>query len=196
MFELNPSSYSSEREKVAMVTTHLAVRAREWGTTEWDRQSAVCRSFQDFSATLHHIFDHSTLGREAAQVLLQLYQDRGSAVDYAIRFCTLAANSSWNNDSLTDTFLHGLAEDIKDHLTPLDLPADLDSLISLAIKIDNRLSKQWREHSRRLAPLPMGWQLQFEFGGFLELAPSHFQCLLCLRWTGGANAAGAYSFHA
>ncbi|KAF7648884.1 hypothetical protein LDENG_00150570 [Lucifuga dentata] len=40
LFELNPSSYSSERAKVAAMMSHLTGRAREWATAEWDRQSA------------------------------------------------------------------------------------------------------------------------------------------------------------
>ncbi|KAF7655127.1 hypothetical protein LDENG_00060520 [Lucifuga dentata] len=45
LFELNPSCYSSDRAKVAVVITYLTSRAREWATAEWDRQSAVCRTF-------------------------------------------------------------------------------------------------------------------------------------------------------
>ncbi|KAF7641499.1 hypothetical protein LDENG_00279350, partial [Lucifuga dentata] len=137
LFELNPSSYSSERAKVAAVITHLTGRAWEWATAEWDRQSAVCRAFRDFSAALRRVFDHCTPGREAARGLLQLRQGKGSVADYAIKFRTLAADSGWNNHSLTDAFRHGLAEEVKDQLAPLDLPANLDSLVSLAVKIDN-----------------------------------------------------------
>ncbi|KAF7640671.1 hypothetical protein LDENG_00023900, partial [Lucifuga dentata] len=142
IFELNPSSYSSERAKVAAVITHLTGRAREWATAEWDWQSAMCRTFRDFSAALRHVFDHCTPGREAARGLLHLRQGKGSVTDYAIKFRTLAADSGWNNHS--DAFLHGLAEEVKDQLAPLDLPADLDSLVSLAVKIDNWLSERRR----------------------------------------------------
>lgn len=55
---------------------------------------------------------------------------------YAIDRCTLAADSGWNTVAQLATFLHGLAEPIKDQLAPLELPSDLDSLIVMAIHID------------------------------------------------------------
>ncbi|KAF7640735.1 hypothetical protein LDENG_00019090, partial [Lucifuga dentata] len=167
LFELNPSSYSSERAKVVAVITHLTGRAREWAIAEWDQQSAMCHAFRDFSAALRRVFDHCTPGREAARGLLHLRQGKGSVADYAIKFRTLAADSGWNNHSLTDAFRHGLAEEVEDQLSPLDLPADLDSLVSLAIKIDNRLSERRREHSQRPAPFPIqSWHHQSESGNF------------------------------
>lgn len=54
----------------------------------------------------------------------------------AIDCCTLAADSGWNTVAQLATFLHGLAEPIKDQLAPLELPSGLDSLITMAIHID------------------------------------------------------------
>lgn len=51
--------------------------------------------------------------------------------DYAIEFHTLAVDSDWNEPSLFDAFHFGLSDPPKDHLAPLELPADLDSLIYL-----------------------------------------------------------------
>ena len=61
--------------------------------------------------------------------------------DYAIRFRTLASESGWNTTALYDVFLKGLANPILERLLPLDLPTDLDSLIALAIRTDNRLEE-------------------------------------------------------
>ncbi len=41
-----------------------------------------------------------------------------------------------------DAFFHGLSECIKDHLNPLDLPLELDALISLVSKINKRLAQR------------------------------------------------------
>ena len=74
--------------------------------------------------------------------------------DYAICFCTLATDSGWNATALYDVFLTGLSDQIQDLLVPLDLPSDLDSLITLAIRTDNRL--QERQRSRNLAASSAG----------------------------------------
>lgn len=68
-----------------------------------------------------------------------LRQGSASVSDYVIRFCTLAAESRWNSMALYDVFLKGLAVPIQEQLIPVILPSDLDSLISLAIRMDNRL---------------------------------------------------------
>ena len=51
-----------------------------------------------------------------------------------LSFDTLAAESGWNSSALFDAFLHGLSPPMKDHLVLLDLPADLDALVTLAVK--------------------------------------------------------------
>ena len=71
-------------------------------------------------------------------------QGRQSVLDYAIEFRTLATDSGWNQPALVDAFLNGLSERVKDFLTPLDLPSELDALVSLAAKIDKRLLERDR----------------------------------------------------
>lgn len=62
--------------------------------------------------------------------------------DYDIEFRTLAAQSGWNQLALANAFLNGLHDSLKDHMTPIDLPAELYALIALASKIDKRLFEQ------------------------------------------------------
>ncbi|KAI3370894.1 hypothetical protein L3Q82_007408 [Scortum barcoo] len=66
-------------------------------------------------------------------------------VDYAIEFRTLAADSGWNEVAIRDAFVTGLTEEIKDHLAPLDLPGNFESLVDMATRIDNRLHERERE---------------------------------------------------
>lgn len=147
-FELHAAAYPTDRAKVAYIISHLSGRAEAWATAEWARNSLVCHSLDSFKDMLSKIFDHTTPGRESARALMGLRQAKRRVSDYAIEFCTLAADSGWNPAPLCDAFLHGLADRIKDQLTPLELPEDLDSLISLAVKIDNRLFERERERSK------------------------------------------------
>ncbi len=84
-------------------------------------------------------------GREAAKALHALKQGKRSVLDYAIEFRTLAADSGWNQPAL-GSFYNGLLETLKDHLAPLDLPAELDALVSLASRIDKHLVERQRGH--------------------------------------------------
>lgn len=70
---------------------------------------------------------------------MSLRQGRRAILDYAIEFRTLTANCRWNSSALTNTFLSGLSQRIKDQLISLDLPDNLDNVIAVINKIDRRL---------------------------------------------------------
>ena len=164
IFELQPSSYPTERSRVAYVITLLTGKPREWATREWENGSPICSSFAQFSMELKKIFDNILPGRETAKGLLGLRQGGRRVADYAIDFRTLAADSKWNSFSLADAFYHGLSENIKDELATCEPSTDLDFLISLSTRIDNRLRARQRERSsarsswspREWRPIPPG----------------------------------------
>lgn len=151
IFELQPSAFPSERSRVAYIVSLLTGRARDWGTAEWEKQSAICSSVKLFSDELRKVFDHVTPGREVARGLFNLTQGGRSVSDYSIEFRTVAAESNWNAASLFDAFYNGLSDDIKDELAARDLPVDLDALVSLSIRIDGRLRERRRERVRSAA---------------------------------------------
>ncbi len=86
-----------------------------WGTAEWDRQTAACASFELFAAELRKVFVQGLQSTDASG-LLSLCQRDQSVLDFSIDFHTNAHLSSWNEGTLRDAFLHGLAEYIKDEL--------------------------------------------------------------------------------
>ena len=59
--------------------------------------------------------------------------------EYSIDFWTLAADSKWNDEALQGVFMLGLNHSVKDELALRDEPSNLHGLVSLAIKIDNRI---------------------------------------------------------
>lgn len=59
IFELQPSSFPSDRSKVAYVIL-LSGKAKIWATAEWEGQSSICSSIDAFSTELCKVFD-STL---------------------------------------------------------------------------------------------------------------------------------------
>ncbi|KAJ8007840.1 hypothetical protein DPEC_G00098370 [Dallia pectoralis] len=145
IFQLQPSTFPTERSRVAYLVTLTLGRARAWATAIWELQSSVCFSYEEFTAELRKVFDSPISGREAARKLLRIRQGTGGVSNYAIDFRTLAAESMWNTGSLFGAFLNGLSEEIKDELATRELPATLEALISLAIRMDSRLRERERE---------------------------------------------------
>ena len=83
IFELEPSSFPSDRSRIAYLMTLMSGRALAWATAVWEQQSTICFSLDEFEAEVGKVFDSSSSGREAAQKLLQLCQDPRSVADYA-----------------------------------------------------------------------------------------------------------------
>jgi hypothetical protein len=100
-----------------------------------EKQSNLRCHLKELLAEVRKVFESLVSGREAASKLLDLCQNSRSAADYAVNFCTLATESAWNLESLFNTFLHGLSEVVKDELAARELPVDLDSLITLPLKL-------------------------------------------------------------
>ena len=153
-FKHQPAAFPTDQAKVAFIVSHLTGRAEAWATAEWSRCSPVCQSVRLFLDTMSKIFDQTSPGRESARALVNIKQRQRRVADYAIDFRTLAAESWWNSAALFDAFLHGLADPIKDQLAPLQLPEDLDSLIAMAIRVDQRLADRQREKGRNTVSTP------------------------------------------
>ena len=162
-FKHNPAAFVSDQARIAFVMSHLTGRAAAWATAEWSRDSIVCQTLSRFTDTMSRVFDHSSPAREASRMLMQIKQHNRPVTDYAIEFRTLAADSGWNDPALIDAFMNGLTDSIKDQLAPLELPTDLDIIISMATRIDNRLQERRRERLRTSAPFPRtAWTPQLQ----------------------------------
>ena len=59
--------------------------------------------------------------------------------DFAFEFHTLVPESGWNTEALITTFHQGLSNSIKYELAALEMGEDHESLIILAIRMDNRI---------------------------------------------------------
>ena len=189
-FELQAPSFQTERSCVAYMVSYLTGRAEKWATAEWARDSPVCSSVQLFTETLCKGFDHTACGREAARALMDLRQGNRRVSAYAVEFRTLATDSAWNEAALFDAFMRGLAESIRDHLTALELPNGVDSLIALVIKIDNRIQLREEERSRLHVRLILVYSPGDLLLGSAQWLPHQHP-----RGFGGAYAVGSYQTH-
>ncbi|KAK7918602.1 hypothetical protein WMY93_009886 [Mugilogobius chulae] len=87
----------------------------------------------------------------AVQQMAQLRPPRESCITDPDPFS--AAEVDWTDKALQAAFKRGLSEHLKDELMSRDGPADLDSLVSLANKIDNRLRARRKERSSSNRPV-------------------------------------------
>jgi hypothetical protein len=69
-------------------------------------------------------------------------KQKGSVASYAASFQQLAAKTKWGKAALQHQFYIGLKDTIKDKVARSDKPDDLQELIVLAVKINNRIYKR------------------------------------------------------
>lgn len=153
-FQLQPSSFPSERAMVCYGISLLAGKAKMWGTAQWQRDSNCCYVFKEFASELIRVFDPVLPDREAARRLFSIKQGNKRVIDYIIEFHTIAADSHWNDPALIDAFFNGLSDKIKDELTTRERPDDLQGLEELATRIDLRLLERRQERQGRTEPSP------------------------------------------
>lgn len=111
-------------------------------------------TYAAFIRRFKQVFDHPDYAGSAAKRLLALQQGNRSAADYSVEFQTIAADSGWNDKALREIFIKGLNEQLKDELAIKEEEHNLNSLISLVIRLDNRLRERRRERTSRPKPPP------------------------------------------
>ena len=149
VFEQQPTTYATDRSRIAYLLGSLKGDALAWASALWERQGEACFSYDDFTGEMRKVFDHPVRGKDAAKRLLSLRQGSRSVATLAIEFRTLATESGWNDEALQGAFQNALCESIKDELALRDEPESLDQLIALAIRLDNRQRERRRERSSR-----------------------------------------------
>ncbi|KAG1927362.1 retrotransposable element [Pimephales promelas] len=151
IFSLQPLTYAKERTKVAYVISLLAGRAREWAAANWEAERECVFSFALFKDEMIRVFDRSAHGEEASRLLSSLRQGRRSVSDFSIEFQTLATTCGWNQPALVARFLEGLSSELREEILIREVPARLDELIQLAIRVEKRFDL--RRRARRMEPV-------------------------------------------
>lgn len=132
-----PELYTTEAGKITFVCSLLTGKALEWITAVWRGDGAVFPSFEVFLRRFKAVFEHSKEGKSAGDHLLELSQGRMTAAEYALAFRTLAAQTSWMDDTLKVIFRRGLNHALQSELACCDEVRDFDQFINLTIQIDN-----------------------------------------------------------
>lgn len=96
------------------------------------------------------VFDLPFRNMCSAHRLLTLSQKTQSVAEFSIEFRILTSESSWNELAIKSAFLKGLSK--ISFLATRDEPDSLESLINLAIGINNRLRERQVERKATIPP--------------------------------------------
>uniref|UniRef100_A0A8D0HE74 Retrotransposon gag domain-containing protein n=1 Tax=Sphenodon punctatus TaxID=8508 RepID=A0A8D0HE74_SPHPU len=153
-FTLQPTTYATDKLKVAFIIRNLGGVALEWATTLLKGNSPLLTCYADFITELSFLFDDPHRVKDAETIMLAIKQGKGSLVEYITQFQQLALELQWPDAVLKVMFRKGLAEDIKDQLAFTELPETWEKLASLTLRIEERLRERRRE--RRQEPRAFG----------------------------------------
>ena len=123
----------------------LTGQAAAWSLAVSSQQHELINDFRQFTDEMRRVFDHPVKGRQATSQLLDLQQGNSSVSEYAVNFRILAAESGWNDSALQAIFCKGLAGELKDELAVREECNSFNSLVDLAIRLDNRIRERVRE---------------------------------------------------
>ena len=79
-------------------------------------------------------------------------RQKGSAASYTAEFQQYSGKTDWNDDALKAQYYRGLKDGVKDEIARSDRPEDLQAMISLAVKIDNRIYERGLERKGQYVP--------------------------------------------
>ena len=97
----------------------------------------VTQNYSNFKNKLRQVFDDFDNEHSAVRRMQSLRQT-GSAANYASKLQQLAAQTQWGAVPLVAQFYKRLKDRVKDDVAQVNRPSQLQSMITLAIRIDDR----------------------------------------------------------
>ena len=139
VFQLQPSRFQSERQKVLYAVSFLRGTAFSWFEPFITQTPAptMLDDFEIFAFNIMSAFGDPNQAVTAEREIRNLRQHT-SVTTYSSDFQRLAAFLTWNDAAMCSQFYWGLKDPIKDELAKVDRPDNLVDLMTLAIKIDTR----------------------------------------------------------
>jgi len=149
-FELQPSRYPNDYQKVGLILSYLRGPAAKWARPYLSNKDHELRkNLLNFRRALEEAFGDPDYELRAASELRALKQTTSTA-KYAAEFQAISSNLPWNENALYSQFYEGLKKSIKDEVIKFP-PKMLRELIALATRIDNH-QHQHRKPERQAEP--------------------------------------------
>lgn len=142
-FARSPSLFPNHSAKITFIVNALKGRTLCWAQAYLSSHSPETLTSELFLKDFCNVFDHLLHQETTAKCLITLRQGNKSAADFRIA----AEEVEWDKLALRGIYINSLSETIKDQLTPRDDTKSLDNLITLSIRIDNRLKERKRERN-------------------------------------------------
>ena len=115
-FELQPSRYPNDYQKVGLILSYLCGPAAKWARPYLsNKEHELRKSLSNFTRALQEAFGDPDYELRAASELRALKQTT-SVAKYAAEFQAISSNLSWNDDALYSQFYEGLKKTIKDEV--------------------------------------------------------------------------------
>jgi len=149
VFARSPRSFLTDAAKRSYIASLLRGRASDWALAFFQLHPIDTFPFSTFQEEFKRTFDHPLCETNAAKRLLNLKQGNKSAAEFIIDFRILAAETGWAPNALQGILLNALNEPLKDKIALREEPATFEELVTLAIRIDNRLAERHRERDTR-----------------------------------------------
>ncbi|KAL0151257.1 hypothetical protein M9458_053448 [Cirrhinus mrigala] len=156
LFEFQPARYPSDRSRIALLISLLTGQAAEWAAAVLKADGIAAYSYPEFTTQLRAAFQHPESEVEVDSRLYHLRQGEHSVSKYTMDFRTLAVQTQWSDAALRTAFYEGLSTRLKDELAVRELPATLEGMIQLALRVDQCMSHT----SKRFSHLSTGSTLR------------------------------------
>jgi Retrotransposon gag protein len=148
-FMFHPQTVDISVKKIMYAATFLRSAVFDWfepymknqlknGEDAYAETLQMFQNFSNFKVKLNQIYENTDTVKKAERDLQKLRQKK-SASRYTSKFHQLASRVSWKNTVLAAVFYTGLKNSIKNELARINRSDDLQPLIEVAIKVNNRI---------------------------------------------------------
>ncbi len=155
----------TEQEKILTASMHMKGKAANWMQpyvddylqdierlgTKTDTQ-VIFTSWESFKREMGRIFGEVDEEHQAERAITRLRQTK-SVSAYTAEFKQLQAKIDWDDAALRTVYEKGLKDSVKDALIHHERPDDLQTIIELATRIDNRIWE--RSQQKRDKDIPV-----------------------------------------
>lgn len=151
-FRQRPHAFSNDGSKISYFVQLLRDRALTWAQAVLSASPEI--TYDEFLSLFRSVFDKGSTAAAAGLRLMNLKQGKRSMADFSVDFWTLATQAGWGQEALKTALLNNVSEEIKDELMVRELPPSLGAIMSLCIRIDDRLRARRSTQRRFAQPQP------------------------------------------
>jgi hypothetical protein len=147
------SKFPTDLSKCLATTQFLRGNAYKYiqPLLQTEPMSPLLQDYEAFLTELQIMFGDPNELQTCARLITDLRQHT-SVPTYISEFTRLSAPLQWDNNALVYHFYRGLKEEIKDELSRVDRPTELQALMTIATRIDHRLQERRLERTPRPPP--------------------------------------------